>query len=185
MLEIVTLVLGPVETNVFMVADMETGDCIVIDPAWDGGLIAKTAKQNGWEIRQIWLTHAHFDHLGGVGELVKSLEPAPTVALHSLDLPLWKAKGGASLFGFHIDPGPKPEVILEAGAILSIGDNKFQVRHVPGHTPGHVVFYSAQEKVVFCGDLIFFGGIGRTDLPGGDFHQLMDSIKKQILKSSR
>ena len=75
----------------------------------------------------------------------------------------------------------KPEVWLENQTLLKVGSVTFEVRHTPGHTPGHVVFYAAEEKLVFCGDLIFAGGIGRTDLPGGDFRQLIDSITTQIL----
>ena len=90
MLEIETLVLGPVDTNVYLVGDIRTNQCVVIDPAWDGELIFQTAMRRGWTIQQIWLTHAHFDHLGGVGKLVKTLKPAPPVGLHPADLPLWR-----------------------------------------------------------------------------------------------
>ena len=155
MLEIETLVLGPVETNVYLVGDIGTNQCVVVDPAWDGELIAQTAMRRGWTIQQIWLTHAHFDHLGGVGNLVKTQKPAPPIGLHPADLPLWEKKGGADWFGFHIDPGPKPEIPLEDQALLAVGSSTFQVRHTPGHTPGHVVFYAAEEKLVFCGDFNF------------------------------
>jgi hydroxyacylglutathione hydrolase len=181
MLEIESMVLGPVETNVYLVANVQTGDCVVIDPAWDGEQIAFVAEQRAWIIREIWLTHAHFDHLGGVGDLVKHLKTPPSIALHPADLPLWKEKGGSELFGFYINPGPEPDKLLQNMQTLNIGDVSFQVRHSPGHTPGHVVFYSESQRVVFCGDLIFAGGIGRTDLPGGSFAQLIGSINHQIL----
>jgi hydroxyacylglutathione hydrolase len=80
-----------------------------------------------------------------------------------------------------IDPGPEPTMHLSHGQKLPLGDRLFEVRHTPGHTPGHVVFYCGSEKVVFCGDVIFWGGIGRTDLPGGDYDTLMHSIQSQIL----
>jgi hydroxyacylglutathione hydrolase len=80
-----------------------------------------------------------------------------------------------------IDPTPKPNVQLKHGQILALGKHEFEVRHTPGHTPGHVVFYSAAEKLLFCGDVIFWGSIGRTDLPGGSFDTLMRSINEQIL----
>ena len=181
MLEVLRLVLGMVETNTYLAADASSGEAVVIDPAWEGESIARAAVERGWHVRQIWLTHAHFDHLGGVVGLVKELTPAPQVALHAADLPLWQAKGGAALFGMHIDPGPKPAILLEDGTALQIGAIKLEVRHAPGHTPGHVVFYAPDEALVFCGDLIFAGGIGRTDLPGGDYRTIIASIHNQIL----
>jgi glyoxylase-like metal-dependent hydrolase (beta-lactamase superfamily II) len=181
MIEIITFTLGPVETNTYLAADSQKGEAIVIDPAWDGEEIALAAARRGWQIRQIWLTHAHFDHLAGAAGLVEHVQPQPPVGLHADDLPLWSLRGGAELFGFHIDPGPYPQIKLEAGQKLEVGEVKFEVRHAPGHTPGHVIFYAKEEGVVFCGDVIFAGGIGRTDLPGGDFRQLMESIRSQVL----
>jgi hydroxyacylglutathione hydrolase len=181
MLEIVTLVLGPVETNAYLVADPHSGEAVVIDPAWDGEVIARDAAKRGWHITQLWLTHAHFDHLGGAGALVKAVQPPPPVAMHPEDLPLWKTQGGAPLFGMRIDPGPEPSIPLAQGQILKLGENEFEVRHTPGHTPGHVVFYCAVEKLVFCGDVIFASSIGRTDLPGGSYGTLIDSIRTHIL----
>jgi hydroxyacylglutathione hydrolase len=81
----------------------------------------------------------------------------------------------------HIDPGPEPTIDLKHGQILRLGGNQFEVRHAPGHTQGHVMFYCPAEIVLFCGDVIFEGSIGRTDLPGGDFDTLISSIRSQIL----
>lgn len=181
MLTILTLPLGPLQTNSYLIADPDTGEAAVIDPAWDGGRIAQEASRRGWHILSIWLTHAHFDHLGGSAELADATEPPPPVALHPADYPLWRNQGGAPLFGFRIDPGPEPTIDLTHGQLLHLGNNLLEVRHTPGHTPGHVVFYSSTSSVVFCGDLIFQGSIGRTDLPGGDYEGLIQSIRTQIL----
>jgi hydroxyacylglutathione hydrolase len=181
MLEIVTLVLGPVETNAYLIADTQSGEAVVIDPAWDGAFIAEHAEQHGWQIRQFWLTHAHFDHFGGAAGLAKPGSPPPQGALHPLDMSLWQAQGGAPLFGMRIDPGPRPEIALEHGGVLHVGEFAFEVRHTPGHTPGHVVFYCPTRSLVFCGDVIFQGSIGRTDLPGGNYRTLIESIRTQIL----
>jgi hydroxyacylglutathione hydrolase len=181
MLAILTLTLGPVETNTYLVADPETSEAAVIDPAWDGETILEAASQRGWRIGNIWLTHAHFDHLGGSAAVADGLTPAPPVALQPKDYPLWRMDGGAELFGFHIDPGPEPTIDLFHGQILHLGSNQFEVRHTPGHTPGHVVFYCRANQVMFCGDLIFQGGVGRTDTPGGDFQALLHSIQTQVL----
>jgi len=181
MLSIVTLTLGPVQTNTYIVADPGTGEAIVIDPAARGDLIVDEAEKRGWRISSIWLTHAHFDHLAGAGAVADRCTPSPPVALHSADYSLWRFQGGAPLFGMQIDPGPEPTINLVHGQILFLGNNKFEVRHAPGHTQGHVIFYCSDEKVLFCGDVIFNGSIGRTDLPGGDFDTLIESIHAQIL----
>ena len=181
MLEIISFTLGPVQTNAYLVADPDSGAAVVIDPAWDGGVIVREAKQRGWRIGSIWLTHAHFDHLGGAGQVADLSSPPPPVALHPEDYPLWRAQGGAPLFGMRIDPGPEPTIELKHNQILHLGTYDFEVRHTPGHTPGHVVFYCASAGVVFCGDVIFGGSIGRTDLPGGNYDTLIDSIRMHLL----
>jgi hydroxyacylglutathione hydrolase len=180
MLEIVSFILGPAQTNSYLIADPASGDAVVIDPAWDGHIILAEARKHNWRIAHLWYTHAHFDHFGGAAAIADALDPLPLVALHPDDHALWRAEGGAPLFGYKIDPGPEPGIDFEDGMLLHLGDTSLQVRHVPGHTPGHVVFYCAREKVCFCGDLIFQSSIGRTDLPGGDENKLITSIRKQI-----
>lgn len=180
-LEIVSFVLGPVETNTYLAADGQSGEAVVIDPAADGKLIANRAAERHWRIAAIWLTHAHFDHLAGAVGVAQAVQPSPPIALHPADLPLWEMQGGAPYFGMHIDPGPRPTISLQHGQILTVGAYQFEVRHAPGHTPGHVIFYCAAERLAFCGDVIFWGSIGRTDLPGGSYQTLLHSIRTQIL----
>ncbi|MBU2611287.1 MAG: MBL fold metallo-hydrolase [Chloroflexi bacterium] len=179
-LEIVPFTLGPVLTNAYLVADPETAEAAVMDPAWDGHVILAEAQQRGWRIGQMWYTHAHFDHIGGAAEIADSLNPVPLVALHPADQPLWQVQGGAALFGFRIEAGPEPTIDLRHGQTLRLGSLTFEVRHTPGHTPGHCVFYCAQAGVLFSGDLIFQNGVGRTDLPGGDWEALVGSIREQV-----
>ena len=125
MLEIISLILGPVETNSYLVADTQTNDAVVIDPAWDGQVIAAEAQHRGWRITAIWLTHAHFDHIAGVAGIAQQVKPAPPVALHPGDLPLWEAQGGAPFFGMRIDPGPRPSISLSHAQLLRLGAYTF------------------------------------------------------------
>lgn len=181
MLEIVTFVLGPVETNAYLLADRETGDAVVIDPAWDGPVMVEAARQRNWKISQVWITHAHFDHLAGAAEIVRLLAPAPEVALHPDDLLLWRMQGGAALFGMRIETLPEPTLRLQPGQELFVGAHVARVLHTPGHTPGHVTFYFPEIGLAFCGDVIFASSIGRTDLPGGSYSTLLSSIHSQIM----
>ena len=180
MLYILPFTLGPAQTNAYLIADSDSGDAAVIDPAWDGKLILSEARTRGWRIAHLWYTHAHFDHIGGAAEIADALNPLPLVALHPDDHVLWRAGGGGALFGFKIDPGPEPTIDFAHGQILRLGSAQFEVRFTPGHTTGHCVLYCAEFKVCFCGDLIFAGSVGRTDLPGGNWETLEKSIREQI-----
>lgn len=194
MLEIVSFTLGPARTNAYLVADSETKEAAVIDPAWDGHVILEAAQKRGWRIAHLWYTHAHFDHIGGAGAIADALNPLPLVALHPNDHVLWRAGGGGALFGFDIDPGPEPTIDFVHGQTLKLGGVEFEVRFAPGHTTGHCILYVANptpgieqreqrgpsRSVCFCGDVIFAGSVGRTDLPGGSWEQLEKSIREQI-----
>ncbi|MGD0612164.1 MAG: MBL fold metallo-hydrolase [Anaerolineales bacterium] len=181
MLEIVPFVLGPVATNVYLIADAELKEAAVIDPGWDGRIILAEAQRRGWRIGQFWYTHAHFDHLGGAAELAAALEQPPAVALHPADRDLWESGGGGVLFGFPIDPGPQPSLDLAVVRSLRLGVWSFEVRPAPGHTPGSVIYSCAEAGLLFSGDLIFRGSVGRTDLLGGDPAALLASIRDQVL----
>jgi glyoxylase-like metal-dependent hydrolase (beta-lactamase superfamily II) len=180
MLEIVPLMLGPVATNTYLIADSDTCEAAVIDPAWDGQLIAAEAKHRNWRIGQLWITHAHFDHIGGTGDLARALDTPPIIALHPNDRSLWDSQGGAALFGLTLPATPEPTLNLLHGMDLHLGLTVFKVLHTPGHTPGHCIYYCAEAGVCFCGDLIFLKSVGRTDLPGGDWESLVTSIRSQV-----
>ena len=124
--------LGPAQTNAYLVADPETREAAVIDPAWDGHLILAEAQKRGWRIAHLWYTHAHFDHIGGAAAIADALNPLPLVALHPKDHVLWRAGGGGALFGFDIDPGPEPTIDFTQGQILRLGSVEFEVRFTPG-----------------------------------------------------
>ena len=168
-------------TNTYLIADDLTGEAIVIDPADEGERIVSEAEKRGWRIGSIWLIHAHFDHIAGAAGVADACNPAPPVALHADDYSLWRMQGGAAFFGMQIDPGPEPTIEFQHHQTLYLGNNQFKVLHAPGHSRGHVMFYNETDKVLFCGDVIFQGSIGRTDLPGGDFSTLINSIHTQVL----
>lgn len=185
MLEIQKWVLGPVATNTYLVGDQETKQVVVIDPAWDGTRIAAEIKDGGWMLTGVWLTHGHFDHFAGLADLVESLSPELSddfyIGMHPKELPLWKVKGGAIMFGISIKKQPKPGHDFQEGEELRVGNYRFAVHHAPGHSPGHVMFHNSQENILFSGDVIFHQGIGRTDLLGGSHQTLLESIRKWVL----
>lgn len=181
-LEIVTFQLGPMQNNSYLVADPKTNAAVVIDPSFGAEAMLAEAQRRNWTLQAIWLTHAHFDHIAGIDRLVEGLEAQSLpVGLHPDDEPLLHQGGGGKAFGVNISTAAKPSIFFTDGQVLSIGSQTVEVHHTPGHTPGHVVFYAAQDQVVFCGDLIFYHGVGRTDLPGGDSAELLESIHNTIL----
>jgi hydroxyacylglutathione hydrolase len=172
---IATLPVGLIQTNCYIVGCEETKEGAVIDPGGHPERILAEVARHGLTIRYVLDTHAHFDHTDANGAIVEATG-AP-LALHPEDLPLLEAAGGAALFGMHADPSPPPDLELSDGDALEIGTLSFQVLHTPGHTPGHVCFYEPDEGVLFDGDVLFYRGVGRTDLPGGSWQQLLESIQ--------
>jgi len=179
-LQITTFILGPLENNTYLLADPDTRRAVLIDPSFESERALETIERLKFELTEIWLTHAHFDHIAGAS-VARRFNPTPKTGLHAEDLPLWRQAGGAFDWGLQIDPGPEPEIFFSHGQQLKLGNSTIEVRHVPGHTPGHVMFYIAEERLAFVGDVIFYHGIGRTDLPGSDFRQLINSIQTQVL----
>ena len=174
------LSLGPLETNCFVIADSNCNDCIIIDPAWDANKIIGLVNNRDWNLQSIWLTHAHFDHFGALGSIMKSYPNLP-LGLHIMDLKLYEAGGGATTWGVPIDNSHQPTIWFDKIKTLNVGEHNFSVLFVPGHSPGHVAFLAANSNLLFGGDVLFQQGIGRTDLYGGDHTQLINSIKMHFL----
>lgn len=169
------LPVGLIQTNCYVVGCEETKEGAIIDPGGNPDRILAEVDRLGLEIKYILNTHAHFDHTDANGALVEATG-AP-LALHPQERALLEAAGGAALFGLHADPSPAPDLDLQDGDELTVGQLRFEVLHTPGHTPGHVCFHEPNEKILFDGDVLFFRGVGRTDLPGGSWQQLMHSIQ--------
>ena len=169
---------GQFVENCYLVIDEAAQACAVIDPGEQSGLILHKLRESGAAPVGIWLTHAHIDHVLGVPDL--AAQTGAPVYLHPDDRELYDGvPDQASWFGLTADPLPPPDRSLSAGERLQVGGLTFTVRHAPGHSPGHVVFTG--PGVVFGGDVLFQGSIGRTDLPGGDFDTLIDSIERELL----
>ena len=175
---ILCLTNGTFAENCYIVADPETRDAVVVDPGEEAELFLRRIRTEGLDVRAIWLTHAHIDHVLGVRR-VSEATGAP-IYLHPADRPLYdRAADQAAMFGLTVQPPPPPAVELADGDQLSCGHFQFEVLHVPGHSPGHVAFVG--PGVALVGDVIFAGSVGRTDLPGGDGEALLRSIRTRLL----
>ena len=177
-MKVVPIPNGVFVENTYLVIDEQAGQGAVVDPGEDTDLIARALRDAGVSIVAIWLTHAHLDHLLGVSRIRE--ETGAPVYLHPADRPLYDAapQQGAA-FGIPAAPLAPPDRPFNHGDTLRVGDLSFEVRHVPGHSPGHVALVG--HGVVFAGDVLFQGSVGRTDLPGGDYDTLLASIRRELL----
>jgi glyoxylase-like metal-dependent hydrolase (beta-lactamase superfamily II) len=168
------------QQNCSLIWDESTRQAAVIDPGGDLDHLLAQIKRLDLKLEQIWLTHAHIDHAGGTGELARR-ESLPIIGPHPGDQFWIDALPQQSvMFGFPQAEAFTPTRWLHEGDTVCLGGHTLQVRHCPGHTPGHVVFYSPDLKRAFVGDVLFAGSIGRTDFPQGNFDQLIDSIRSKL-----
>jgi hydroxyacylglutathione hydrolase len=169
---------GQFAENCYLVIDEATAECAIVDPGEEAGLIAHKIAAAGVTPVAILLTHAHVDHVLGVGRLRR--DTGVPVYLHPADRILYDhVPEQAVAFGMRAERLPAPDRELAHGDVLSVGGLALRVHHVPGHSPGSVAFEG--HGVVFSGDVLFQGSIGRTDLPGGDFDTLRRSIERELL----
>lgn len=180
-MQIHMLTLGPLATNCFIVADPQTLDAVIIDPADEADKILQIIRQENYTVQRILLTHAHFDHVMA-SKRVKAETKAP-LYVHANEIgQLEHMQGIALMFGVHAkEPPAKHDATVDEGDIIEFGTIKLETYFTPGHSPGHVIFVSHDEKIVFGGDCVFRGSIGRTDFPAGNHQELMASIRDKIL----
>lgn len=183
MLHIQVFHCNPLQENAYLLWD-DTREGVVVDPGFDGDAelsrFRTFLKENDIRLIEIWLTHGHFDHILGVTALVRE-NPVP-VRLHPADRPqLERARLMAAAFGIDFPKESFETVDLADGEELRVGTMVFRVITTPGHTPGGVSFYSAQERILLTGDTLFAGSIGRTDLPGGEYDDLIVSIMDKLM----
>jgi glyoxylase-like metal-dependent hydrolase (beta-lactamase superfamily II) len=174
-MNIKTIAVGPLETNCHIVWDEASKLAMVIDPGDEPDRILDYAE--GLDIKYIVLTHAHFDHAGAVPEIKQATGAA--IAFHPDDTEAYRSVSEqAAFWGFQSDPMPEPDIMLTEGDMLDLGALSFKVLHTPGHSPGCICLLG--EGVLFCGDTLFKGSVGRTDLPGGDMELLKASFRRLL-----
>lgn len=183
MLKIQTLVCNPFRQNTYILYDQQR-DCVVIDPGFYGDKESQSfwnfIQEQDLQIRQIWLTHAHLDHIFGLNELVAKTQLVPV--LHSLEQEILDYAAVDALgFGCELQSYTGNIAYIEAGDVLHFAGNKVEVLHSPGHSPGSVVFYFPVQGFAFVGDVLFRESIGRTDLRGSSHVELMHSIHSKLL----
>jgi hydroxyacylglutathione hydrolase len=186
-----TFVLTPFQQNTRVVSCGETKRAICIDPGEASDEVNNYIRDNRLELQAMVITHGHLDHCGGVGALKQEF-PDAEVLLHEDEMYLYEklpqqplimglAPENLRAMGMEYDPPPAPDRFVGHGEPLEVGNLKFEVRHCPGHTLGHILLVNHDAKTVFTGDCLFSGTIGRTDLPGGNFERLIASINEQVM----
>jgi hydroxyacylglutathione hydrolase len=175
-----TFPVGPLQCNCTILADEETREAIVVDPGDEVSRIHRRLTSLGLTLKQILITHAHIDHVGGALKL-KALTGAP-IYLNEADLPLLQMMSAqAAWLGIETPETAPPDEALTDGRRVGLENYPAQVIHTPGHTQGSICLHFAPLKMVLAGDTLFAGSIGRTDLPGGNHAQIIESINSRLL----
>ncbi len=175
---LIRVIVGPLQVNCFILADEKTKDAVVIDPGDDAEDILKIIKEKSFKVKYIVNTHGHFDHIGA-NKAVKDATGAELL-IHEADAPVLASAAQHSRdFGMRPVTSPPADRYVKHGEVITAGEVSLKILHTPGHSPGGICLL--EEGMVFTGDALFAGSIGRTDLPGGDLMTLLGSIKTNLM----
>jgi glyoxylase-like metal-dependent hydrolase (beta-lactamase superfamily II) len=178
-----TIIMGDYQTNCYCVRkDKDTGTCLMIDPGLEPEPLILMLKQNDYTPVDIVLTHGHADHIGGV-EAIRRHWPRVQVAIHEDDANMLTSPAeNLSLMAGSMVQARPADVLLDSDETdYQAAGLQFKIIHTPGHSPGSICLYAAQEQILFVGDTLFAGSVGRSDFPGGSHEALIDSIKTKLL----
>ncbi len=170
----------PFQQNCTLLICEQSNKAAIVDPGGDIDTILREVAAEGVEVEKILLTHGHLDHVGGTQPLARELSK-PVIGPHKDDA-FWldQLEQQSQMFGFPRTESFKPDQWLEEGETVQVGELSLEVLHVPGHTPGHIVFFEPKSQILIAGDILFRGSIGRTDFPMGDFDTLIRGIKGKL-----
>jgi hydroxyacylglutathione hydrolase len=174
-MNVASVTVGPFAENCHLVIEEESRRAVLVDPGDEGARIVRFVQQANARPEAIWLTHAHLDHIGGIAAVLR--EWKVPVYLHPLDRPLYdRGAQQAAAYSIPFESPPAPDRELAEGDVLELGALRFEVLHLPGHAPGHVAFHG--HGMLFSGDVLFAGSVGRTDLPLSNSRQLGLSLER-------
>ena len=183
MLNIQLFTFNPYQENTFVISD-SSGDCVIIDPGCythtEEELLTQYIESNDLKVVYLLNTHGHIDHMMG-NRFVKEHYGVPFITHKKVVAELEATQTYGSLMGLRAAPSPPPDRFVDEGDVIEFGNTRFEVLFTPGHSAGHISFYHKESKNLFSGDVLFYGSIGRTDLPGGSMPVLMESIFEKLL----
>ena len=169
------MILGPLESNCYIIADERTKEALIVDPGDEPDRIIDFIREEKLQIKYVVCTHAHFDHVGAVSDIKQ--ETGAQIVIHRDEIDIYRSTGDqAILWGFELEVLPEPDMLVSEGDVLEVGSLKFIVIHTPGHSPGSICL--SGEDILITGDTVFAGSVGRTDLYGGSIVQLKKSFKR-------
>ncbi len=175
---LVRLVVGPLQVNCYILADEKTKDAVIIDPGDDADEILRVVREKGLKVRYLVNTHAHFDHVGANKKIKE--ETGAQLLLHEKDAVVLKNSiSHAAVFNLTTTASPEADRYIQHGDVITAGEISLRVMHTPGHSPGGISL--VEHGMVFTGDALFAGSVGRADLPGGDLMMLIKAIKTHLL----
>jgi hydroxyacylglutathione hydrolase len=170
-------VVGPLESNCFIVSDEQSKEALVVDPGDEPDRLLDFIDENHLKVKYIVCTHAHFDHIGALIDIKEA--QGPKIVIHKDELFLYQnVNKQAAMWGFSAKPLPEPDMFVSDGDFLELGSLRFEVFHTPGHSPGGICLYG--EGILVTGDTLFAGSVGRTDMYGGDLAELKKSFQRLI-----